>query len=179
MTTNNDGKSWLVREEAEKFLRYDPETGNFYWLGNRRGGVRAGDIAGSKNTHGYIVIVHKMKTYLAHRLAFVFMQGKYPDKHVDHIDGNKTNNKWANLRLATNAENMQNRLANSNSLTKKVGVSKYGSSCRAKKQWRAKIVVNGKPIHLGSFYSEDEAAQAYAEAKKKYHTFNPGVRSTT
>lgn len=82
-----------------------------------------------------------------------------------------------NLRQANQSQNMQNRLANSNSLTKMIGVSRYSKSTRYKKPWNAKIVVGGKAIHLGSFDSAQEASDAYAAAKKKYHTFNPEIRS--
>lgn len=152
-------------------ITYDPETGLFTWR-TRSGhdAVRfnsryAGKQAGTINNKGYRMIKINRKTVLAHRLAWFLTNGKWPTKHIDHINGVKTDNRIDNLRECTHPENMQNRS----------GVKGYHFHNQTGK-FQAHITVNHKFISLGLFRTEEDASAAYAEAKKKYHTFNPDRR---
>ncbi len=103
-----------------------------------------------------------------HRLAFLFMEGTWPENQVDHIDGNKANNVWANLRLATNAQNHQNRLrANKNNSTGLLGVRKYNNSGK----FFAEITIERTTINLGIFDTAEEAHEAYIKVKRELHPF--------
>jgi hypothetical protein len=98
----------ITQIELKELLSYDPETGIFKWLPRPRSS-RIKYEAGHKMTNGYITIRIKNKQYLAHRLAFLYMTGKFPDKCVDHIDRVRDNNRWDNLREVTPQENSFNR----------------------------------------------------------------------
>jgi hypothetical protein len=91
-------------------LDYNPATGIFTHKVNYPGiGGKIGKVAGHLNNKGYICIGLGGKSYKAHRLAFLYMTGSFPEEQVDHIDGNKANNRWENLRKASSFQNMQNK----------------------------------------------------------------------
>ena len=104
--------------------------------------------------------------YLAHRLAFLHVTGGWPPHHIDHRDGDPANNRWTNLRPATNAENMQNRHSvSSNNKSGRLGVSPNGYG------WMSQIRLNGKVRHLGTFATVEDAHLAYLKAKSALHPF--------
>lgn len=169
----------VVRE----FLDYDPAAGTFIWrarlprhfLGEGRfsalaecnlwNGRQAGKSAGSVTSSGYLQIkTNRHGHHLAHRLAWLYMTGRWPIMQIDHIDGNRLNNKWSNLREASQSQNSANATARPSSSGYR-GVSWY----KTKNCWRAHIKAQGKGIHLGYFSDPKKAAEAYREAAKKYH----------
>ena len=105
------------------------------------------------------------KTYQAHRLAWFYMTGAFPEKFIDHINGVRNDNAFANLRQVDNAGNMQNtRQAHRNNLTcGLLGVSKTRTG------WRAMISVGGKNIYIGRYDTPENAHQAYLERKRVLH----------
>lgn len=104
------------------------------------------------------------KSYLAHRLAWLYMTGKHPQWELDHIDRNGRNNAWSNLRLATRKEQMWN--LNPRSKSGYTGVYAHG------KRWRAEITNNYVKIRIGSFPTKEEAIVAYEKAAK-LRTYKP------
>ena len=145
-------------------LDYDPETGEFTWLptGNPRIDTRlAGKVAGTPR-NGYVVIEVGDDKHYAHRFAWLYMTGEWPANQIDHIDRNRSNNRFANLRPATSLQNKWNtsRQARSTSGTK--GVTWH----KRLKRWRAQIRLAGVSRHLGYFDSTDDAAVAYAAAAR-------------
>lgn len=165
-------KTDLTKEELAALLDYDPKTGVFLWRANRPGGVKAGDEAGAR-FNGYRWISIKGTKYLAHRLAFLFMTGKWPEKYVDHIDGEGLNNAWSNLREATPTENAQNiKKANKNNETGLLGVSPASQG----RGFQAQLQVNGENRHLGYYDNELVAAAVYQAAKKLLHTYAPKLK---
>lgn len=162
----------LTQAYLKENLHYDPNTGKFIWLKNRRGGARAGDVAGTTNFRGYRVININGHLYRAHRLAWFYVYGKWPEDQLDHIDGNKVNNCLINLRECTNAENHQNMPSIKGGTSKYTGVSWYKKG----KKWRANICLNNKQKNLGFFDNEEDAYAAYCKAKAEIHTFNPTPR---
>ncbi len=97
----------IAQEKLKEILLYDQETGFFTYRVNY-GKFKAGDRAGFlENRYEHIYL--ERKNYKSHRLAFLYMTGEFPQKGVDHIDTNCTNNAWLNLRPCTQRENNQNK----------------------------------------------------------------------
>lgn len=158
---------------ASELLTYDQITGIFTWRVTRTGRARAGSKAGRLSSAGYIQIQIDGRLYYAHRLAVLLMTGTWPPHQVDHVDGRRTNNAWSNLRLATVAENAQNRSAQRNSATQHIGVSYAASRC----QYIAQIHRHGRRRTIGWFDTADEAFAAYKRAKAEIDAFQPAPRS--
>lgn len=151
----------LTQEYLKSILHYDPETGIFTWV-TSRSKVQAGEIAGSLNDKGYIKIKIDWKKYSAHRLAVLYMTGVWPIEQVDHEDLDKSNNKWSNLREATNAKNKLNITERIDNKLGIKGVYNYRG------RFRAQIQINGEKIFLGSYSTKEEAKLAHDKAAVKY-----------
>lgn len=135
-------------------LTYDPNTGFFYNNGEKAGGL-------TKN--GYVKIKIDGKQFLAHRLAFMFMNEDIP-KEVDHINGVKDDNRWSNLRAVTRKENSKNRKRPKNNKSGVIGVRWDKQTNR----WRAIIGVDGKQICLGRYAKFSDAVDARKNAEVLY-----------
>ena len=148
---------------------YDSQLGIFTRLVSTNTRNKAGDVAGYENRLGYIVIGIDGNSYLAHRLAWIYVYGDIPDEALDHIDMVRTNNAIANLRLCTKSENHQNiKLCHSNNKTGVLGVH----YCFAENKFRAQITIQGKRISLGRFDNIKQAKDAYHAAKASEHKFS-------
>jgi len=154
----------LTLELLREYLHYNPDTGIFTWLKNRRRGVKAGDVAGSLMVDGYWVICLFDRRYKAHRLAFLDQTGNLPVHMVDHINGNKSDNRFSNLRQATNAQNKRNvsKRKDNTSGFKGVVVNKYG-------KYIAQCASGGRMAYLGSFGTAEAASLRYKEYTKQLH----------
>jgi hypothetical protein len=151
----------LTQEYLKTLLSYDPATGMFAWRA-RRGSIKAGASAGSI-CQGYINISIDGKLQKAHRLAWLYVNGEFPNGDIDHINGNRADNRIVNLRQVTRAQNMQNM----DSKNGTCGTSYAKNISR----WRAGIRKNGKRYHLGCFATQEEAHAAYLKAKQEMHEF--------
>lgn len=144
-------------------LRYDPETGKFFWLHNfENANLDArftGKEAGRITVSGYRVIKIEGRAFHSSRLAWLYVHGRWPSDRIDHINGIRTDNRINNLRECTHAENCRNRKAIGRGMK---GVQKQ---C---KRWAARIKLDGKLIHLGTFDTEIEAHEAYCVAARKH-----------
>jgi len=171
---------------VRSLLSYDPADGKFVWrprpremfqkacahgVWNRR---YAGAPAGMSDRAGYVTIKIGRSGYKAHRLAWLYVNGVWPVSEIDHINGERGDNRIANLRECTRAENCQNKSAKRTSRASHIGVG-WNSACN---KWSAQICCNGKQYYLGVFKRQEDAARAYAEAKARLHTFNPTVRAS-
>lgn len=167
----------ITQEELKEMLRYDPETGFFWWNQQNRGQNRTMNRpAGHTVVRDEKILKIRGKNVRLHRLAYLYMTGVDPEGSViDHIDGNRGNNKWSNLRLCSSEQNCQNRVVRKDSTTKLMGVS-HDKNAKGKK-FRAVIMSRGKSIFLGQFATAEEAHAAYVAAKPLYHKFNPTIRS--
>lgn len=153
----------LNQEQLKLILHYNPDTGVFTYLKkNTRNNI--GDIAG-KNNKRYPSIYIDGKNYLVHRLAFLYMNGEWPKKEIDHINRVKSDNRWANLRECTHAENQMNVGITSRNKSGYKGII-YRAYCDC---WQAIISVNKKRISLGFFKNKEDAINAYESSAKKYH----------
>lgn len=147
-------------------LDYCPRTGVFTWKVSPGPTDVAGNVAGHLNDEGYIIISIGYKNYKAHRLAWLCTYGELPSSMLDHINGNRSDNRIENLRQVTNCVNQRNVVAaNSNS---KSGLRGAAWS-KSVKKWRAQIKVNGKDVSLGYFDTKEEAHEAYMKAKRQHH----------
>jgi hypothetical protein len=146
-------------------LTYDPASGLFCWrVSSTR--VKAGDIAGTPDWKGYIRIRIGATKYQAHRLAWLFMTGDDPGAlTIDHINGDKGDNRFDNLRLATNSENQRNKGRYACKSSGFKGVYWH----KTKGRFYAAIRADGRLHHLGYFDSEDDARKAYAVAAERLH----------
>lgn len=157
----------LTAERLRDLVHYNPDTGVFTRLQVTGKIGKVGDVAGSMIPNGRIEFSVDSKRYLAHRLAWLYMTGNWPKREIDHIDGDPTNNRFANLRDVPRHINAQNvRKARANSKSGVLGVKKRY------RKWRAEISVNGKVLFIGSFETRDEAYAAFVEAKRLYHAGN-------
>jgi hypothetical protein len=147
----------VTQEDLKRLFTYDTLTGHFIRNITVSHSAKKGDIAGSPCIEGgYIHISIKKRQYYAHRLAWIYMHGTLPPIYIDHIDRNKGNNAWKNLREADEVQSCCNRVETSSSAYR--GVSKLTKNS---KRWRAKIKYNGSHIHIGTFDTALEAAKAY------------------
>lgn len=155
--------------EALRFIQenldYDPATGLFTWKRSLNPKVKVGAVAGSINDRGYRTISINVRHRRAHRLAWLVMTGSWPDNDVDHINGNRDDNRWANLRAATRSQNNMNSRMRVSNVTGMKGVAFN----KARGTWQASIKIGGKYKHLGVFSSPEEAKSAYDEAAKNYY----------
>lgn len=157
----------LTSEAIRKLLRYDHSNGIFTWRENRSN-VKAGAVAGCRNIAGYIVIRIFRKLHLAHRLAWLYHFGDAGTPPlIDHVNGDKADNRIANLRAATKVINGQNRhRAQSNNLSSGLlGVAWIKHT----RKYAAYINVNGKRQYLGLHSDKTVAHKAYLDAKRKAH----------
>lgn len=152
----------LTQERLKELLHYDPETGEFTWLRGKRAGKKTG-LRSPKSQYCRIHILSEPQ--FVHRLAWLYMTGKWPDHFIDHIDTNKFNNRWSNLRRATKAQNTNNR-----------GLSKRNTSGfkgatfdKRRRLWLAQIVCQSRHYHLGRFRTAEEAHAAYVAKAKEFH----------
>ena len=164
--------SELTYERAAELLEYNPETGELTWkVKTKNGKFHPGDVAGwlsrdnrLKNKSGYIRIGVDGTSYMAHRLAWLLVHGSWPEE-LDHVDGDKLNNRLENLREVSHIENMRNQRRRINS--QKDG--HLGVRWDTQRDlWKADIGHKGKSIVLGHFDKKEDAIKARKDAEEKY-----------
>ena len=159
----------ITQDRLKELLNFNENSGLFTWNVRRCGRAEKGAIAGSTNAIGYIQIQVDGKNYLAHRLAWLYIHGVFPTSDIDHINGNRADNRLANLREATRSENKQNqRNANCNNSSGTFGATWHKQT----KKWKAQIMLNGKNYHIGLYDTKEEAHMAYKNAKLELHPFS-------
>lgn len=157
----------LSQEYLKSILDYNPISGLFVWrsrVNDKRFNANfAGKVAGVLTKQGYIEIKISDKIYRSHRLAFLFITGEHPIDEIDHRDGNKSNNRFDNLRQANKIQNGQNRRKYKNNTSGYKGIRKNGT------KWAATIKINKIDKFLGNFNCPTAAHFSYCKAAKKYH----------
>lgn len=144
---------------------YKPLTGELVWRKAPCNRVRPGSCTGSMHMQGYVTTRVDKVSYLTHRLIWAWLHAKDPANFdIDHADGNRLNNTWRNLRLATTAQNASNSKTRKHNATgiKGVRISSSGN-------FQARITKAGVTHHLGTFHTAEEAALAYKKAAERLH----------
>ena len=155
----------LTQEYLKSILDYDCETGIFKWKVSNSPRVKIGDITGCLHHTGYLFIRINKKQYLAHRLAWLYVNGNWPKDMIDHIDGIRNNNKISNLRQASRTENQQNSKLSKRNTSGIKGISWH----KASKKWQVAFKINGKSKTFGYFNDLELAELVVNEARLKYH----------
>jgi hypothetical protein len=157
----------LTYDRLREVLNYDAPTGVFTWRIKLSRKTVVGRKAGSTKPSGYVSIRIDTSGYYAHRLAWCYVYGSWPEEEIDHINGLRADNRISNLRQASRKQNMENRV-------QATGSSGYRGVCwlEANQKWRASIVHNRKNIYLGLFETAEEASDAYNQAASHFHTHN-------
>ena len=166
--TPNEEK--ITGTNLEMFLSYDPKTGTFRRNLTTGSRVRAGDIAKKLNDQGYVEIVILNTRLRGHRIAWAWMTGEWPKEDIDHINGDRSDNRFSNLRAVNRSQNLQN-----------TGIKKRNKSgvpgvhfCNERMKWVAQIKINKKPTVLGRFYKFEDAVAARWNAQEiHYGEFAP------
>jgi hypothetical protein len=155
----------LTAERVRDLLSYDPETGWFRWRANRTRGVKAGDRAGSVVSNGYRRLSIDGVVDREHRIAWLVTHGEWPNGQIDHINGVKDDNRIANLREATAAQNRLNTGAQCRNTSGYRGVTFH----KALGKWQAQIIIKGRMRYLGLFTDPKIAAHAYDKVARELH----------
>lgn len=156
----------ITQDQIKEYFSYDNGTGRLTWKVDRNTQKTKGKIAGWINSNGYAHIQIDGKTYLAHHVVWLLHNGELPKFCIDHINGIRADNRFENLRRATNTENQQNqRKPQSNNKSGFLGVVRFG------KKWKAQIGNAGKRIHIGVYDTPESAHAAYLEKKRELHPF--------
>lgn len=152
----------LTAARLRDLVRYEPD-GTLHWRNPVGTKMKRGPLGAPAGRGGRLQTPIDGTAHYVHRLVWLYHYGKWPTAQLDHIDRDKRNNRIGNLREATNAENLQNRLP------AKGGVS--FDKRKGSRPWRARIMVNGRSISLGYYDTRDEAEAEYNRAKLAYHPF--------
>ena len=166
----------INQEELKQTLKYFPKTGNWKWKKTLSNNAKKGKYAGCLDkTTGYILIGFNGKLYLSHRLAWLYMEGYFPENDVDHRNRIKNDNRWCNLRHVSRTCNMRNCNLRKTNKSNVIGVTwhKHG------KGWTANITLNYKQKNIGFYKYKKDAVKARWEAEKEYNFPDCNISSTS
>lgn len=151
-------------QTLQTLVACDPVSGSIWWKMSK-GTRKAGSAAGFENTQGYIGVRINRRYYAGHRIVWALHYGAWPSSMIDHINGNRSDNRISNLRLASPADNSRNAKAGKNNTSGYKGV--FFSKQAGK--FQARITVNRLKRHLGYFDTAEAAHESYKTAAVKYH----------
>lgn len=160
---NKEKQNRLTQKQLKEVLHYDCDTGLFSWIVSKSGINKNSKTAGWERL-GYTCITICGKDYRAHRLAWLYVYGEWPSEFIDHINKVRSDNRIANIRLATLKENSKNQSIPRHNTSGIMGVGWRES----RNHWYAQIASDGKNIYLGSFNDKFEAICCRMSANNKY-----------
>lgn len=158
----------MSNELIREFIGCDPESGRLTWLKDvGKGRHKRGDEVRRMHSDGYLCFGLGGKTYLAHRVVWLLTNGSWPTADVDHINGDRCDNRISNLRDVSRSVNLQNRKKpNRDNSSRFLGVSKNGNG------FLARIKSAGKKLNLGTYETPQMAHAVYLDAKRRLHEGN-------
>lgn len=154
----------LTQKRLKELLHYNPETGIFTRLKTVPGKAKKDNIAGYIKKDGYRAISIDHKRYYASRLAWLYMEGYFPENEIDHKNRIRHDDRWINLRHVSHQCNLRNCGISKNNKSGITGVFWYGPS----QKWGARIMISGKDIFLGYFKGKTDAVRARWNAEVKH-----------
>lgn len=154
----------LTADRLRQVLRYEPRTGLFFWIEPGRGRVLGGVAGSSKGAGSYTQIGIDGANYLAHRVAWLYVKGRWPLAELDHRNRIKSDNRWRNLREATHKQNTENQPTRAS----RSGIR--GVYLQANGRYQVYISHHGKRIHLGRHDTLATARAARKAAEQRYYT---------
>ena len=160
-----------LQARLHKAFIYDPASGAFLHRANGVHKTAMANAASKNKITGYMTLRFDGGNVYAHRMAWVYLYGEYPDR-IDHINGDRADNRIANLRSVTQSGNLQNLTNRPQRSNPYLGVSQ----CKKTGRFEAYIQIQGRKKSLGRHATPEEAHQAYLSAKKVFHTVNPVPR---
>jgi hypothetical protein len=158
----------LTQERLKNLLHYNPDTGVFTRI-NKFRNLPANSVVGCVGAGGYMQCSIDSRMYKMHRLAWLYVHGRWPIDQIDHINHDVTDNRICNLREVSCAENHQNRARRTKSSSGYLGVGWH----KRDKCWQAHIEIDGKRLHLGYYANLDEAIAVRKFAELTYHPTRP------
>lgn len=162
-------------ESMKNELSYCPQTGEFLWIVSKKGVKNPSRPAGCiSKALGYRLIGIQQQRLYAHRIAWAFVYGVWPTNQVDHINGNRSDNRICNLRAVTHAENQQNVHGRSNKFGY-TGVDRNPKTGR----YTARVVIDKVKYNLGQHDTPEQAHAAYLQAKQVRHPFYVEINAET
>lgn len=156
----------LTQKRLKEVLNYCPETGVFTRKIRTSNRVKVGAPAGCTTSQGYVAIRVDRRRYKAHRLAWLYVHGVWPNNDIDHDDRDRSNNRIDNLRDVTHKQNHENTGLRDDNTSGFRGVS---SEPRTSK-WVARIMHHGKQVNLGTFPTPESASEAYEAMRDRLYT---------
>ena len=153
-------RSRPIPDGINESLRYCADSGKVFWVKSSGPCARIGFEAGYLNPDGYRRVTFNGRMFMTHRVVWLLIHNEWPDGEIDHIDGNRANNRIENLRVVTQSQNLRNKKSKKGSTSGNNGVH-FDARC---KKWRVQIRMNGTVHHLGLFESKESAvltAQAF------------------
>ena len=159
-------------QDAHALLTYDAATGHLYWkprTGPGRNRTEAKPTAGCTSDDGYVKVNVGGKLHRAHRIIWLMVTGSWPKNTIDHINQDRSDNRWANLRAATRGENQQNHPVRRDNKSGYKGVFWHTSISK----WWAYINKNGKRVTIGYFTDKNDAIAARQRAEVELFTHSP------
>lgn len=151
-------------ERLRELFDYDESSGLLYWRAKTNRRTVVGSVAGCADGRGYVKVGVDGCKLQAHRVVWAYCTGAWPEREIDHIDGDRSNNRIANLRDVSASVNRQNQ----RSPQKRNKVGLLGVS-RKRNRFRSAIEIDGAHVALGSYATKEQAHAAYLEAKRKLH----------
>ena len=161
MTPNQKNEALLSHKQLKELLHYESETGLFFWKVSRTSSIKVGDIAGSYVSNGYILINIGRTRYRAHRLAWFYVYGEWPNNQLDHKNQDKSDNRLLNLRECDHSLNSKNMPMRSDNKSGVTGVCWH----KQNEKWSTEIKVNSKKIFLGCFNDIKDAVKIRKQAE--------------
>lgn len=155
----------LTQERLKEILHYNRHVGVFVWRDKTRPRTYGKTAGSAVKNKGYVKLHIDGKDYPAHRLAWMYVHGEFPDGQIDHTDGDKSNNLISNLRVVTQAQNSMNMKRNASNTSGIKGVC----FCKEKGKWEAAISRGGKRVYREWFDTAAEAGLALKDKRSAIH----------